>query len=179
MKYPAYVQRKNRETSYYWDHLRVSPACPPNTNVHIHGGWLYLSIYWWDSGEGRWWPSSACDFSDSGNFDNYTGTFVNAYYYHGVIWCIEYNGFIGNTPAYHIVSSGLEYETAGEAEDSIAILLSGTDDVYYEWIPIWSIVLRNDGRTGVDGAIQAIEAINRGKSYLWRDVRPRHKLMTA
>ena len=86
---------------------------------------------------------------------------------------------------FYLHGTGDEFQTSSECElwlDSYdfqhsfmwKIDVSDTgftrEDVAY---PLCGLVLRNDGRAGVSGAILPIDLVNRGRSYMWpRDMRP-------
>ena len=175
-----------------WYQMRASVSNPPDTRVHIRGAWMQGSVYLADRLT-VWLPSISCDFSSTDQFaidasHAYDGNFGNAHWYKPVLLCYNYDYYyvlVGGLPASYptydkpFCIPGLtspEYETAVEAEDGIITWME-TDTGYlnYSDMPICIIVLRNNGATGTPGAVQAIDAVNRGRSYLWRDMRMRNR----
>lgn len=67
----------------------------------------------------------------------------------------------------------MEYATFAGAELAIEAYLRGSVDWMYELFPLAAMVLRNDGRAATEGAILPVDMVERGRPYLWRDVRPR------
>jgi len=175
-------QAKNRAQVKAWDsnRLQITPSCPPSTTLQMRGGWVVHTFYWLSYGSVRYIPSVACDLTDSTK-TGYTANFTNANWYHGAILCIyldlAYNTYEEASEVsqwFELVGTTVEYETAGEAEGQIDALLNGSSAVYRERIPLCGLVLKNDGNTEVDGAILPVDAINRGRSYLFRDARGRN-----
>jgi hypothetical protein len=160
---------------YLSDHFRVAVSCPPDTRVHIRGGNVWNGSKWVDVGGGQYIESYTVDFGDADTIDGYTGNFSNADYYIGVIM----GRVFGYVPNSHFVThSGDEFATAAEAEADItdvALLLNPWYGYNYGGgLPLCGVVLKNDGNTGVDGAVLPIDRVNRGRSYYWNDLRPRH-----
>jgi hypothetical protein len=157
-------------------HFRVAVSCPPDTLIHVRGGNVFEGQYWLGVGYGYYIPDFSVDFSDPAGIDNYTGNFTNAGYYIGII---AGRGFYGEDR--YVIGGGVEYATASEAEAYIedVALVSGPWMGYDDngGLPLCGIVLRNDGRVGVDGAVLPIDRVNRSRSYYWKDLRPRHYTM--
>ena len=124
-------------------------------------------------------------------------SFASAGYYKAVVLCLNYwwiaseqyddEDFDGGDDwKYYVLGGITEYATATDSEAAIdAVLAGGAGEVpgfaatdpetkVFAWcyFPLRAIVLRNDGTTGVPGAVQPIDLLNRGRSYLYRDVRP-------
>jgi hypothetical protein len=141
------------------DWTQTAPSCPPDTQLHARGGYV------WDAYAGNgWWayPMDA-DFGVGGNVQ--VLPFANAGWYRGVL-VTRYGG--GTSPNHYETD---EYATAAEAQDAvIAMITTGT--MYQTDLPLALLVVKNDGTTGVAGAILPIDAVNRGRSYLFREVRP-------
>lgn len=154
-------------------HFQVAVSCPPSTVLHIRGGNVWESSYWGGVGYGYYIAADTADFSDVSTIEGYSGNFSTAGYYIGVIFG---RGFYGED--WFCLSSGTEFATAAEAEvdiEDVTMLDSpwrGYD--FNGGLPLVGLVLRNDGRTAVDGAILPIDRVNRGRSYYWKDLRPRH-----
>jgi hypothetical protein len=159
------------------DHFRVAVSCPPDTRLHMRGGNVFEGSTWLGTGRGYYIESYTADLGDPDTIDNYTGNFDNAYYYIGVIFGREFYGF-----EHYIIGGTVEYATAAGAEayiETVALRLAPWQPglvvpVGQGGLPLCAVVLRNDGRTGIDGAIMPIDRVNRGRSYYWKDVRPRH-----
>ena len=141
------------------DHFRVAVSCPPDARIHVRGGNVWEGNDWFTVGSGYHIESFTMDFSDADTIENYDGSFANANYYIGVIAIRAFYGL--------------------EAYIEDTALLDGpwrgVDDS--GGLPLVGLVLRNDGRTGVAGAVMPIDRVNRGRSYYWKDLRPRHYTM--
>lgn len=148
----------NSEATYSMD-LVVSPTCPPTPAVAVRGGYVFLSGYWAAMGDVRTIVSTTLDFTDL--FADFTG-------YIGCILCLTAAAWQRSAPEFAAVVRNTIRASAIEAEDDIAYILSGTTGLYVEQIPLWGVVLKD---------LQPVDGVNRGRSYLWRDVRPRHKVM--
>lgn len=155
------------------DHFRVSVSCPPDTRVHIRGGNVWEGTIWIGVGNGYYIADYTTDFAEPDNIDGYTGNFGTADYFMGVLFG---RAFYGEDN--FVIWSGNEFATAAEAEQDIQnVALRDSPWYGYDYnggLPLCGIVLKNDGRTGLDGAVLPIDAVNRGRSYYWRDLRPRH-----
>ncbi|NIV37615.1 MAG: hypothetical protein GWN58_51805 [Anaerolineae bacterium] len=158
-----------------WYEFLPAPSCPPDKRIHIRGGVTSLSGRWGAITQDDFIPDTVCDF------ENETETqlqliFSNANWFLPLLLC-----FYGDWVAYRSISgyeepvfdcvTGIEVETAAEAEAQIDTFLNGYTQWYYYRLPIWGVVLRNDGYTDVPFAIQPIDKVNRGRSYLYRDAR--------
>ena len=160
-----------------WYEFKVAPSCPPDKRLHIRPGIVTPSIRWSDFIEDDYIPYTVCDFENQTETDMGL-VFVNAGYYLPILLC--YNGeWLGyrDDPIFNNVI-GTEVETAILAEAQIDGFLNGTEDWYYYRLPLCGVVLRNDGQVGANYAIQAIDAVNRGRSYLFRDSRSSGGLFT-
>lgn len=175
------TQRKNRalaSNNRAYEFL-VAPSCRPDKQVHIRGGIVNPSGTWGFIINDDFIPNWTCDFENE-NETQLSLNFSNANYYLGLILC-----YYGEWAAYRTVNPptyeepvfdcvvGTEVATAAGAEAEIDGLLNGSTDWYYYRMPLWGIVLKNDGRTGIDYAILPVDATNRGRSYLYRDARSR------
>lgn len=154
-------------------HFQVAVSCPPSTVLHIRGGNVWESSYWVGVGYGYYIAADTADFSDADTIEGYSGNFTNADYYIGVVFG---RGFYGED--WFCVGGDTEFATAAEAEADIEddALLNAPWRGYdlNGGLPLVGLVLRNDGRTGVDGAVLPIDRVNRSRSYYWKDLRPRH-----
>ena len=153
-----------------WYQFTVAPSCPPNRQLHIRGGNAIPSIRWRDFMEQDYIPDTVCDF------ENATETqmdlvFTNAGYFLPILLCY-YGDYLldGRDPIFDNVI-GTEVATAAQAEAQIDGWLNGVEQWYYYRLPLSGVVLRNNGYTGVAFAIEPIDMVNRGRSYLYRDAR--------
>jgi hypothetical protein len=107
---------------------------------------------------------------------NYQIAFLNAYYYRPFLLMIQPAAISGDTMKFTLWDfwTVTEYATAQEAEEGMN---TGLNDPYgetwYHGYPLCGLIVRNNGNTGIPGAIQAIDRVNRGRSYTWpADCRP-------
>ena len=160
------------------EHFRVAVSCPPDTQIHVRGGNIWEGNYWWTVGLGYYLEGFSIDFSDASSITNYDGNFANADYFMGVIIGRAFYGLCD----YLCVGADTEHATAALAEAHIETVALATENVWRGDtndgnLPLIGLVLRNDGRTGVDGAVLPIDRVNRGRSYYWKDLRPRYYTM--
>ena len=164
----------NADNLHLYYEFMVSPTCPPSKILNIQSGMA-------SSTTESYIQSQVADFEDYA-YMGMTCNFTNAYYYLGIILCFEadwiqyhgnpaYEGVYWDTIFANVICD--EVATAGEAEACIDSLMNGSEDWYYYRFPLWGVVLKNTGITGVDGEIQPIDKINRGRSYMYRDLRAR------
>lgn len=156
-------------------HFQVAVACPPSTVLYVRGGNVWKGRWIWggDVGDGNFIPPESVDFSDPDSIDGYDGNFTNAYYYKGYLLGID-----RISDEWFCTGDGDEFATGAEAEadiGSVAML----DTPWTEGLPLIAIVLRNNGNVGMDGAVMAIDRVNRGRSYYWKDMRPRHYIAAS
>lgn len=158
-----------------WDYWRVRTSCPPDTQLHMNGGW-YVAPASWGDGYTYWRQDLTVDMTDL-SLVNLTHEWVNAYWYVPTIlvwtWYGSYTFRLYGTDVTSFTGYGYEeFETYTEAEAALdAFVTSSVDET---GLPLCRLMLRNDGRTGQvleEGtqiaAIQAIDPVNRGRSYLW------------
>jgi len=177
----------------------VTPTCPPTTSISIRSGKAWRNAaYWFVIGYNVEKPTVTIDLTTEKivKFDFPAAgipldlSFVNPYYYKSMalmynldwIFYEQYGiDYVEDECKFHYLAADTEYATAGEAEAEIDLMLNGglandpyaEQGLYYTYsFPIWSIILRNTGITGADGQIQPIDQVNRGRSYLYRDLRP-------
>ena len=168
-----------------WYEFLVSPTCPPSKQLHIRGGQVTPSALWFWIQQTSFVPDWTCDFEDESE-TQMDLVFDNANFFLPLILCYGYD-FItlyaaypddywdfGDPPFFNVI--GTEVATAQEAEAQIDAWLNGYTQWYREVLPLSGVVLKNDGRTGTLYAILPVDAINRGRSYLYRDCRARHNI---
>lgn len=169
--------RARYDDKHYW--FKAYPSCPPSTIVHVRGGLMYADSdtgagegWWVDPEDGDFGPGTD-SLDDGGGGGGGAPSFTNAYYYRGFILLTD-----GLVPG--VASVGLffyytpdEYATAEEAQDAVWDIMFSYGPFFHD-LPVAILILRNNGTTGSSGQIQEIDAVNRGRSYLWRDVRPRY-----
>ena len=158
-----------------WYEFMAAPSCPPDKRIHIRGGIVTPSGRWGFIIQDDFIPDWTCDF-ENGAETQLTLVFANAGYFLPLILC-----YFGDWAAYRTIAGyeepvfdcvvGAEVATAAEAEAQIDAFLNGYEQWYYYRLPLWGIVLKNDGYTGIPYAIQPIGMVNRGQSYLYRDAR--------
>lgn len=185
------LQRLSREWSakkaysqfQQYDEQRASPSCPPDFCIHIRGGWLTSGL-----GDQVRTPDLVEFFGDPVDLPSGAdsaggvGAFTNADYYKAVVVCRSHlwdatEEQFGTYATVNWVVGNLrtEYSTAQCAEAYSDWFLRNTIDYYYGY-PICIVILKNDGVTGAANHILPIDAVNRGRSYLWRDIRPLMKI---
>jgi hypothetical protein len=181
-------KKATNELAYTWDQLAISCSCPPDTTLHVREGWVQQGSFWVVQ-ETIWFPALDIDFTDPTQFycdfwgQTYTGNFENAYYYMPLL--LSYNDdwfyYLRDPDAgtafgpIRNVGGSPELATAADAEQAAESWFDGTyADLYSDNLPLCIVIVRNNGVTGMDGQVQPIDPINRGRSYFWRDVRPRN-----
>lgn len=155
----------------YW--FKVYPSCPPSTLVHARGGIMYESPDGPGFGRGIIVEPGDAEFG-LGGLAGGAPAFTNAYYYRGTCLVIDGVAWADSDVGlafYHDVN---EYATAAEAEEEVWPEVMDTWGPYLSELPLVLIILRNNGTTGSLGQIQEIDAVNRGRSYIYHDVRPRY-----
>ena len=178
---------KNR----YEDALKASPSCPPDKRLRVHGGPNFCS---WNRGDASWdyaehrvytVPNLVADLSDPDSVYT-TVTFSNAGWYKSYFFCLRLPA-VAEEPtvddwSFYLHGTEDEFKTTTEAE----MWTHRGDFLNHNYLDrdssmrigstyqLCGVILRNDGRTGIAGAILPIDVINRGRSYVWpRDIRPR------
>jgi len=180
------LEKQQQRTAGYdppgrWFECLVAPSCPPDKRLHIRGGTATASAVWgWIMGT-DFVPDTICDF------ENETETqmnliFDNANYYLPIILCyywewVAQRVYYDEWTTYIFTNViGVEVATAPEAEAQIDAWMNGYTQWYHDTMPLWGVVLKNNGQAGVHYAIQPIDQVNRGRSYLYRDARARHNI---
>lgn len=168
------TQERNTDNLHVYYEFLTRPTCPPGKTLIILPGMI-------SSTTSAYIPQQVADLTDVDNMVQ-TWAFTNAYWYIGVILCfdsawVQYHGnpdYFGRfyTNQYDNVVCE-EMETAAEAEACIDALMNGADAWFSQRFPLCGLVLRNTGVVGVDGEVLPIDAVNRGRSYLYRDLRAR------
>lgn len=173
------AQRAASAPSDRWYEFRAIPSCPPGKQIHIRGGIASTSGRWGWIINDDFIPDWICDFENEDE-TQLPLNFSNAGYYLGLILCY-YGDWVGyrtvqpptyEEPVFDCVV-GTEVETATEAEAQVDAFLNGYTQWYYYRMPIWGVVLRNNGQVGVPYAIMPVDMVNRGRSYIYRDARSR------
>ena len=164
-------------------------TCPPSTSVYYRGGYSwqvigYLVEYGW------YVPSYTVDLTDSEKvsvrpgYGGYTHIFTNAYWYAPCLFLVsntmtppeppdEWPAEIEDHSIYlygRIGWTGVppyltEYETAAEAESAFLEIIG--DAVTSRGTICGGIILRNNGNTSSPNQYQAVDPVNRGRSYLF------------
>lgn len=171
--------------------LNVICSCPPSTAVRVLTGIIHENVTYrgWRGGSAQV-PENVLDFADpaGSKVDGLTLNFSNADYYVGLIFSY-YSTYVfyhitGDESLYNDIifrynGAETEYATAAEAEEYIDnVMLNGyTELCTASQMPLWAVVLRNNGVTGVDGQVLPVDPVNRGRSYLLHDCRPRNRLV--
>lgn len=156
------------EPNYQWN-FRISPTCPPTTAFNMRGGMVWGDPEGWD-GAAWYVESESFDLSDPTD-TAYTYTFVNPYYYKPLAVMLLWSGNpdeVLSHPLY--VTTAAEQATAALAEEAIYPAWPGGvigPDAYYG-IPIGIFILRNNGNISEPYQYMAIDRVNRGRSYIWK-----------
>ena len=153
-----------------WYEFKVAPSCPPNKRLHIRPGIATPSIRWPDFIQDDYIPYTVCDFENQAETDMDL-VFTNANYFLPILLCYTHDWLEDRTEPIFDNVIGTEVATAELAEEQIDGFLNGVEAWYYERLPLCGVVLKNDGRASVNYAIEAIDSVNRGRSYLYRDAR--------
>ena len=157
--------------------FKVAPSCPPDKRLQIQGGIPRLSQLHGGAIQHDFIPTTVCDFENEAETQMQL-SFTNANYYWGIILCYYaewimyaiYDPDYYGEPVFDNVI-GTEVETAAEAEAEIDAFMNGVEQWYYHRMPLCGVVFRNDGQTGISYSILPVDAVNRGRSYIYRDLR--------
>ena len=160
------------EPNYQWD-FRASPTCPPTTAFHARGGMVWGDPSQWNGAS--WYVSgSTYDMADIGDSGD-AFWFSNPYYYIPAAVMLRWSGTPGTTPPLYIITGSAEYATAAQAEEA----------AYPAWpggafmadaalgIPFAILVMRNNGNTTLVNQYQPIDRVNRGRSYIFKNLKMR------
>jgi len=176
----ARLERANARVSsytqpnYQWN-FRVAVSCPPSTVIHMRGGQVWGDPKDW-SGKSWYVESASYDLADEGE-TGYHYIFTNAHWYKPLAVMLRYSGnptALGTNPPLRIVTSG-EWATAAEAEEAAyPTIATGRFDPYaWYGIPLGVFILRNSGNTTAYNQFMPIDRVNRGGSYLFRELKLR------
>ena len=153
-----------------WDEFKVAPSCPPDTHIHVRGGWRWDVPTW--GGEGIVTPDLSFDLTDTASYYGSSSlhTFTNPYWYIPVCVGIrsELLMFFGEGYIDHFGGGFVEVETAAEAEENISFV---GDDVNEQTIPICILVLRNNGNVIDQCQYQFVDGVNQRRSYIYQEIR--------
>ena len=170
------TRSRHVEPDPQWDSFRVSPRCPPDKTLWMRGGLIYW--YFTVSGElesNRAWqlPSTTIDFADPASV-GIDITFTNSSWYKGYVVAVTMHNDT-TVPTFYLYGSGVESETAVEAEQEFVTWQWYAVDhaIICQGYQLCAIILKNDGVVGPGCNILPIDSINRGRSYIFqRDLRP-------
>lgn len=150
--------------------FRVAPSCPPDKRLHIRSGIAVPSVRWSAFIEDDYIPYTICDFENQGETDMDL-SFTNAGHYLPIILCYAQAWLDDRTEPIFNNVAGTETATALDAEGQIDGFLNGVENWYYERLPLCGVILKNNGYVDVSYAIEPIDAVPRGRSYIYRDAR--------
>jgi hypothetical protein len=167
----------------------ISPTCPPSTSIIFRGGlWWYPSSAFF--GYGWYVPSYTVDLTDIDKvgvrlgFSGYSYTFTNADWYVPAFITLDPYGLRGyetwpdTVPddALYLVGTITaapymeEFATFREAED--ALMVTGVIQRASDFgLPTQGIILRNNGNTTDPNQWMAVDKVNRGRSYLFWEMK--------
>lgn len=191
--------RKTRAAIIQDYDFMVTPTCPPSTSVKVLAGKAWRNAGTWGLQlYNVQKPANTLDLV-SDELTQYVSpvettvlslNFVLAYSYIAITigydadWIFyEQEGDGAYEYQWRYLLGSTEHTTAASAEAEIDALLNGGTVADYvgpycsntgaaAQFLLWSLVLRNNGVTGQDGQILPIDRLNRGRSYLYRDMRP-------
>ena len=162
-----------------WYQLRVAASCPPDKTLNIRSGVVSPSYQWAVFELTDILPDTVADFEDQ-EATGMSLAFTTADYFLPIVLCygydwVAYQGYDDPSLYDSIFDNvvGTEAATAIEAEAQIDGFLNGSEQWYYERLPLCGVVFKNDGNTGISYAIEPIDQVNRGRSYIYRDARVR------
>lgn len=168
--------------------FRIAPSCPPDKRLHMRGGRNYCS--WnrgqivWDYAEYRCYtvPDLTATLDDAESVTP-VPSFSALQYYKVYFLCLRLPATTENPTesdwSFYLHGTDDEFITAAEAErwintdDFLLENMFDTDGLVGSTYQLCGVVLRGNGVGGA-GAFMPIDAVNRGRSYIWpRDIRPR------
>jgi len=181
----ALARQQEKQAAYVesprWYDFLIAPSCPPDKRLHIRGGYATESYNFGGVVVQATTPAMICDFENEAETDMGL-VFINANYYLPIILCYygEWIAFRTLDPDLYTQVfdnvTGTEVATAVEAEAQIDAWMNGYTEWSYYRFPLRGVVLRNTGATGISYEIMPIDAVNRGRSYLYRDPRSWNRL---
>lgn len=161
-----------------WDYCRVRASCPPDTRIHVSAQ-RYVAPPSWGGGYTYYLDGDTIDFA-GGTGDYYpidAYEFTNPYYYIAMFVVFDdednYN-FYGAACANVNGGGFVECKTAPEAEESIDDF--ACDGMTQLGFPICRLVLKNNGTISRTGQFMPIDPINRGRSYIWGEVKKQYTI---
>ena len=174
----------------------TTPTCPPSTALFVRGGLLAASSDYTRNDEyARQWtiPSQSYDLTDAEECITEI-VFTSADYYKAYLVLLSLaEGAYSNPDAsdwkLRLRGTGSEFASSQEAEDDLVYYLTqfGYEDNrpwpkvdQPGWItgdppsarPLAGLIVKNNGTIGTNNVLP-IDRVNRGRSYLFMDVRPR------
>jgi len=177
-------ERKARSDADYRNsddaNFKVRATCPPSTSVLITGGWACYPPSFYDGGLAWFAETQTVDLADEDAAPFYWPyTFTNAYWYMPLVVGLYLSGepsgsapfqlYGTGTPRYLTGGGNEEFETATEAEGALDTFID--DNVCESCLALCRLVLRNNGNTIDPNQFQPIDQVNRGRSYIWGDIR--------
>lgn len=170
MKYPGALARvgndRPRQRQFaQWQEFTLTCSCPPDTQLHLREGHMWQGSY---AGSGEGWKVGSISW-DLAELANISYTVANSYV--GVVMTLKYGGYNETTPRFFW--DDVEYTAAQDAENAAVATLQDEAPAYEDY-PLAIVILRNNGDIAAPNSFLAIDAVNRGRSYLWKDVRPTH-----
>ncbi len=152
------------------DAFRLAPTIPPSTSLIVRPGRISFDFYYWMGPFACrvWRDAMTLDLTDSSALGaNLTfgppSTFLGAIIGFNTDWLAGYD-----LPQQWRTLTTSSHQAAAEAEADLDAILNGavptrTDD----WLYLWALVLAY----GPDGRLTPVDPINRGRSYIFRDLR--------
>jgi hypothetical protein len=161
------------EQPWNWWSFKVQPTCPPSTSIRYPADYMFGDCY---RRQSNWSVEAAtCDLTDSDD-SGLSITFANAGYYTDLTLQLRDGGEFEPAVKLVVYNSGSEYATAAEAENAAYPDVS-SGVLVGEWLddyPLCIVIARNNGNTAEENQFMPIDNVNRGRSYLWHDIRPRY-----
>ncbi|RPJ40049.1 MAG: hypothetical protein EHM35_00135 [Planctomycetaceae bacterium] len=143
----------------------ASASCPPTTALQLRGGWITGG-----SGQTFYIQDKTLDFGAGS--DDEALAFTNPGWYYGVAVSHSYT-YSGTTYEFSTSFNNWwtpERGTAVCAEQYAEWLLRDEGPASSGYL-VCIVVLRNDGTVSAPGRVLPIDAVNRGRSYIYRDIR--------
>lgn len=177
-------RRGATEIDWRWDEFRVSVSIPPDKRVHMRGGVAYAGMAYFgeDFSDKAWFvPDRTADLADSSSvFVDVTFSGTGTYQAHTILIAIPTDPVEPTETDWNfrLVTDGNEYTTAQDAEGALETLLATYNTVWPEpaddppsGMPLCGLILKSES-SGSGCPILPIDPINRGRSYVYQDIRP-------
>lgn len=156
-----------------WDSLKAAPSCPPDKRIHVRGGQIYSE----HAGDvlayrGWWLENSIADIGDASSVGrDVTFATANVYLAYALVLRVPDDP---DNLTFYLVGSGNEVATGALAEVDLAdSMMTSSSGPWWWGYPLCGLILKNNGTVGPGCPILPIDAVNRGRSYMWpRDLRP-------